>query len=608
MQLMIRGFAKRQPRVSLKPLNQNLTAMKTTQIKTGIASAILLFSGLAQAQIPLTVKTLDQDALLEGRAWRMVDAGTDSSNGLPYITYGQPACDVDRKAGTYTYNSVQWNFNKFFFDKELNYTHKEEKSFESSLASLDYAPIWGKTFVPMDGDMNISAGAVGVIASMAGASASLGAVDASFIGKNSVTVGMKGFTPTLAVVKVYSKVISGAAMTNKPTAAQLNSCWETPASTVVLSEPLKEVKGQKWYMQFSNPRPGGGHVFFATSGVINEPGKGHYIFRNYDENGAVIGEEVISFGYVPLTKTFALETDQPSKDYVIVSTSVNYKDKTGIPMGEPLFAEFIRVDGNTLKVKERFSFQLATSGWAVEKAIEKEGAVYLMGPASASTTERAEYLTYRTAKSYPNYQVAKIANGKAEYVNSISVADITSAIQQVPNIKGKATPSLLLTNNTSLKYWVFGGKIYVAGQQFEADKYGNATAFGTQVFAAIDEMGKLEAVYAKPETAISKSDVFFSKDKNIAYWATFDYKAYNTFTGAFISAKKYDFIAAELNLTKIDLKGKSIVSNQIFGSEEFSPIYDKELLFDSETHVAFNAQSLAKKAKDSDITLMMFEK
>lgn len=560
------------------------------------------------AQIPLTVKTIDEEALLSGRAWRNVDAGIDKESGQPYITYGQPACDMDRNSSSITYNSVKWNFNKFFFDKDLNYLSTEEKSFNSSLESLDYAPIWGEKFIPTDGDMNISAGAVGIIASIAKGGASLGYVDKSFIGKNSVTVGMKGFTPTISVVKVYSQVISVAAMSAKPTAAQLNSCWESPMSTVISTEPLKQEKGQRWVNILSNPRPGGGHVLFTTDGVINEPGKGHYIFRNYNESGTVIGEEIIAFDYQTSVKPLILDTDQPIADYVLIVTSLEYK-KSELKMAEPLAAEYIRVDGETLKVKERFSFTLKNSKWIVDKAIERDGAVYLMGLASGSTSERTTFETTSFGKEMTSYQVAKVASGKTVYVNSVTASEIAAATKVVPGVKGKVAPKMLLYPNGALKYNVVDGRIIITGQQYEtADKYGTFKSFGSLIIASINQEGKLDAFYGLPESETSRGDLFFTADGKTLYWSTYDYKPYNTFVGPSVIQKKYDFIAAQLRLTKIDLSSNKIVSSQICGGEEYAPINGKEILFDSETHVAFNARSLSKKAKNSDITLVMFEK
>jgi hypothetical protein len=562
----------------------------------------------SNAQISLTVKTIDEDALLAGKAWRNVDAGTDKESGMPYITYGQPSCDVSRTSGSITYNSVKWNFNKFFFDKDLNYVSTEEKTFNSSLESMSYAPVWGKKFTAMSGDMDVSHGAVGIAKSIAGDNASLGLIDASFIGKTSVTIGMKGFTPTISTVKVYSQVISGAAMSAKPTAAQLNSCWESPASTVTSSEPLKQEKGQRWVPMLTNPRPGGAHVLFSTDGVYKDATKAYYVFRNYDENANVIGEEIITFDYTCVAKGYVLETDQSVADFVILTTSLEYK-KAVLKNCEPLFAEYIRVDGNTLKVKERFPLKLVNTKWTIDKAIESNGAVYLMGPASASTTERYTFDTYRVPDALPNYQVAKIESGKAAYISSFGAKELASATKAVPGIKGKVQPSMFLMQNGAANYLVKDGRVLITGQQYEtADKYGSFKSFGSLVIASVSTTGKLEALYALPESQTTRGDLFFTKDNKTAYWTTYDYKPLNTFVGASVIQKKYDFIASQLRLTKIDLSAANIVSTQICGEEVYAPVNGKEVLFDSDTHVCINAKSLAKKAKDSDITLVMFEK
>lgn len=77
----------------------------------------------AWAQIPLTVKTVDQNALLKGKQWRLDDAGMIAGNES-YSTFGQPSRDADRRVEassvTYTCNGVAWNFNRFDFNTAVD--------------------------------------------------------------------------------------------------------------------------------------------------------------------------------------------------------------------------------------------------------------------------------------------------------------------------------------------------------------------------------------------------------------------------------------------------------------------------------------------------------
>jgi hypothetical protein len=92
-------------------------------IKSSLVLALCVLVQTTWAQIPLTVKTIDQDALLKGKQWRLVDAGMSAGNEL-YSKVGQPSFDVDRSVGdssvTYTHNGMAWNSNRFYINTALD--------------------------------------------------------------------------------------------------------------------------------------------------------------------------------------------------------------------------------------------------------------------------------------------------------------------------------------------------------------------------------------------------------------------------------------------------------------------------------------------------------
>ncbi|MEQ8549463.1 MAG: hypothetical protein RIC03_16240 [Cyclobacteriaceae bacterium] len=593
----------------MNTFKNRLEGTKSFLPKPKFLGILLLTAGLANlslkssAQIPLTVKSLDEDALLKDGIWRIVDAGME--NDEPFISYAKLNCDIDRTSTSITYKSKNWEVNRLFFDKQLNFQRSEEKSYATTRDILKEVPIWGNSFTPTNRKHEIG----GTISTTANAY-SMPQLTTDFIDEYFVMPTINVFSYNLSTTKVEFQTVAGGSMVGfskeKITPEMANQCWQIPIATVTSTTPVKSEKGQRWIANLSNPIPGGGHALFATSGVINELGKVHYIFKSFDTNGED-SQEVITFDYMPFVKSFVLDSDQPQSDYVIIATGVDYKDKSGVGKAEPLATEYLRVDGKTLKVKERFTFQSATTMWMVEKAIEKDGAVYLMGPASSSTSDLIKYTTPRTSKSLPNYQVAKITRGKAEYVSSFGEADLDTKKVEIES-KGRFESSVILYPNDAMKAWVKDGKVYLTGQQVEVDKLGQPSSFGALTLLIVGNNGALEGFYGKPESALSRGDIMFSKDGNNAYWTTYDYKPLNSVSGILVMPKKYSFIASELSLTKIDLSSNKIVFTQICGEGEFAPVNGKEVLFDSETHVAINALSLAKKAKVSDITLVMFEK
>lgn len=562
--------------------------------------SLLILLG-TKAQPTMKTATFDLDAADLNIGWKVVDAGVE--DGDIFVTYGKPVCnmskDKDFFSTTYVYKGVAWDLHKVRFNQDLTYKTTDKLSFETTREAMKEAPVFGKYFIPTP--------TTTISGSLLKGSGGLGTklCTGDYIGTRVVAadVALTGFKVSISRIDTDIRTF-----TDKRTGKPLEVCSEIPVFALISSEPAKEQKGQKWIPLFSDPVPNGGHILFATSGVYNEPGKAHIVFRKYDQNATVIKELVFTTDYYGIAATNLIPLEDGGFDYAIVLRSVDYKDKQNLGSRDALFAEYLRVDGRTMELKERVEFTLQTTDWLVEKVIEKDGAVYLMGPAG-STTKKSTYTQYRSTKDLTNYQIAKIVNQKAEFVTSNTTDDFEKVAQLVPGIKGKASPiTTLMTRNDWSEYKVVNNRLFITGQQTVTDKYGfNGTNDAMTVWA-FDEKGKITGAFLKPEESFAETDILFNKDGSKLYWAIYDYDVWNKAEGAMFTPKAYNIVAPQLQIAVINTLTNKLEGFKIYGEEEYAVAMNSELLFDSETHVGFTGRSLTKKAKDSDLVIITFEK
>jgi len=187
--------------------------------------------------------------------------------------------------------------------------------------------------------------------------------------------------------------------------------------------------------------------------------------------------------------------------------------------GNPKQYSYFRYGFNGV-LKEKFEFEVPVIGWRVLGAFQKNGQVYLYGPGiskdkhynetfkgsiiantsdeegetkkgilgamkiggEASQVTQDEIDTRLDDMKYTNFQVAKISNGKLEFISSPSIDDINKS-----NIKPEGQKKSIefdgkrfITTGVSV---VAGNNIFITGQDFKLDGLGKNK--GTRLYKGL---------------------------------------------------------------------------------------------------------------------------
>ncbi len=552
---------------------------------------LLIIACVAQqwlhAQVEVNTKSFELESINKHKGWFIVDAGKDSVTNKVFVKFAQSVCDQTNNiwTGTRTFRGLKWNIDKVIFDNQFgfesnlltNYNSSEEAIFNNEF-------VFGKTYTPMPTNIGKSM--------WQGGASITRPLNNAFMFKNVVTgtAGISGFKVNVSSIGCQPLV--------RDTKYSGTLCGETSVVETISSTDAKEEKSQRWIPMYNNPVPNGGNILFNTVGVGPE-NKQHYVFRKYNENGGVVNEISLSFDYQCLPTVKEIEKTPGVFDYVIVMTPINYK-KSKLTVAPANQYEYIKIDGETFKVTEQTQFTAPNSQWIVNDVIMADGAVYLAGLAGAKNTVYKDFALPKT-KEYTTYQVAKIANGKLQYISNTTLQDAQAILAIAPGIKGNVKATF---HNTSIKLYVINGKLLVSAQNFLAGKYG---ALVTMVF---DQNGKLETYLAKPEKIIARASLHFTANGKTAYWVLQDLGQYNKFdskTGV-LTAKKVKFLANALAVVKFDLETKQVANLQSFVNDEWALDYNNTQLYETATELVLMGKKLTKKAKESEIVFVTLKK
>lgn len=541
----------------------------------------------AQAQVEVTAKGFELESVKKHKGWNIIEAGRDANTGKVYVKFAQSVCDQTNNAwtGTRTFRGLKWDIDKLIFDDQFNFEGNALTNYKSSEeAVLNNEYVFGKTYMPMPVNIGKSM--------WQGGAALTRPINNAFMFKNVVTgtAGITGFKVNVSTIGCQPLV--------RDTKYNGTMCGETSVIENMGSTDAKEEKGQRWIPMYNNPVPDGGNILFNTSGVGPED-KQHYVFRKYNENAGVIKELSLTFDYQCLPTVKEIEKAPGMFDYIIVMTPINYK-KSKITVAPANQYEYIRIDGETFSITEQFKFTAPNSQWIITELVEFDGAVYVYGIAGAKNNIYKDFALPKW-KEYTTLQLAKVANGKVQYVTNISEQTAQGMLTVVPGIKGSAKASFHNVN-TNLK--VVNGKLFVAAQNNFAGKHGPLV---TMVF---DQNGNLENYLAKPEKIVARGSLHFSADGKTAYWIMQDLGMYNSFdskTGV-LSAKKVKFLANAMAVVKYDVDNKQASTLQSFVNEEWALDYNNTQLYETPNEVVLMGKKLTKKAKESEIVFVKMKK
>jgi hypothetical protein len=566
-------------------VNKNDTTMKK------ILSFALLISavGLANAQLKVTTKSLDLESVNKHKGWNIIDAGVDNTSQKVYVKFASPSCDIDKSVGattvTTTFNGLTWKIDKLVFDNSFNYINTESKSYlNTKEAILNNEYVYGKKFNTIAGD--------GLGKMLSGIAAPSGQIDNSYLFTKIVAGfgGIGGFKIGNSLVGIK---VGGSSGKFGP-----DNCFENAAYFKISNEPAKEQKGQLWIPMFNHPIPNGGHILFNTGYVNPDVTKTHNVFRKYDGDANIVKEKALTFDYQCILYAKEIEMAPGKFDYVFVTTPINYKKSTGklVPANQ---YEYIRIDGSTFETKHQLTINAPHSQWRINQVFEKDNAVYVMGEAGKNADTYADF-SIPKASDYPNFQIAKIENGKLVYVSLITEDNIKAAMQSTNGEKVKPEMHLKVVD---LQMDAIDGKFIYSGQQFDGGERTDAlinVVFGTN--------GQLETFIVK-EAEFSKGSLVFSKDNKTMHWLIQDVTEYNKWdkkTGT-ITAKESKQLLTALSVVSYQFDTKSIKYESL-KNEDWGLQYNNTILFNNDDEVLLLGGKITKKAKESEVIFITIKK
>ncbi len=553
-------------------------------MKRILLNALLLVAGsTAFAQLQVSTKNLDLEPLNKHKGWQFGEAGFDSSTGNVFIKFKQPECDKSSTFWTTTYKGLKWNIDRLVFDSDFNYVETKSVKYSSSEeALLNNEKIFGKKYKAIAQGSNSPA--IATVMASSTTPMPKGLIDNSFMFTTIVTnaTTMGGFKLASSIISVEPSVSSAK---NGPTL-----CSEYPVVVKKTSVDAREEKGQRWIPVFSNPVPNGGNILFNTSGVIKEE-KQHYIFRKYDENTNILKEKTFTFDYQCLMYAKEIEKAPGVFDYVFVTLPINYK-KSNMPTAPANSYEYFYIDGNTYEIKERLTITAPTSQWVISQVYAKDGAVYICGESGKTATTYADF-GIPNPKDYPNFQIAKIENGKIAYVKSITPEAIKAALV---NINGEKTTADLNFKVHAAQMDAVNGK-FIYGGRYENVKN-----------AVFNEQGDLDAFIVK-EADFSENYFTFSKDKKTMYCLVQDVLSYNKWdkkTGV-ITPKAAREVITSLSIISYNLDNKT-AKYEDFKNENWGVKFSNQILVDDNDQLLLLGTNITKKPKESEMVFVTVKK
>lgn len=535
------------------------------------------------AQVQVTSKNFDLESQNKHKNWQFGEAGIDPQTGSVFIKMKQPECNKTEGFWSTTYRGLRWHIDKLVFDKDFNYVETKSATYENSgEAILNNENIYGKKYKAIAEGSNSPA--IAKVIASASTPMPKGPIDNSFMFTTIVTgnATMTGF-------KLASSFISTQqSLTNSKYGGDI--CSEYAVVVKKTSEDAKEEKGQRWIPMFSNPVPNGGNILFNTSGV-NKEEKQHYIFRKYDENTTILKEQTFTFDYQCLMFAKEIEKAPGVFDYVFVTIPIKYK-KSKLPTVPANSYEYFYIDGSTYEIKERLTIVAPNSQWLISQVYAKDGAVYLCGESGKTATTYADFAV-PNPKNYPNFQLAKIENGKLVYVKNVTPENITASLV---NVNGEKTKSDLNFKVHAPQMDAVNGK-FIFGGRYENVKN-----------AVFNENGDLEAFIVK-NAKFSENYFTFSKDKKTMYCLVqnvLDYNKWDSKTGV-ITPKKAREVITSLSIVSYNLENKT-VKYEDFKNENWGVKFSNQILMDDDNQLLLLGTNITKKAKDSELVFITIKK
>ncbi|HRF99678.1 MAG TPA: hypothetical protein PKZ75_01105 [Bacteroidia bacterium] len=582
-----------------------------------IISTFLVTLLKINAQNNVSIKTFDLESIKREK-WGLY-GGYKSDNGDVVVKLGSPKCDMsidnNFSSKTYTFKGIAWDFEELHFDADLNYKSSESKHFNSSIEAVNYEPIWGRRFA-----VSIKGIPYYLTSDYIGKTAIFNNYDYLSMGKK----------PFLIKGGVYSKI-------STPSTDQkiIYTCAETPELQTLDngSANVNDDKDARYSIVGGFPQIGGGIYMYLRSGKGVDESKLNYEIQKYGEDiRKPLAIKLFSFDYNNNVQFVKIESKNGQEDFAVISqTSDKYAPK-GLAIKPSNYSEIIILDGTTLEIKSRETFELKGTKWLVKSAHRApNSSIYFVGPCAEDSKEYIKHngnfkcvdgkamlgAISNSSDELPNLQVVKISNNKVESVNLITKSDAESKITVLSGSEYKAKPKASFTPILDNMQRIGSGWM-IEQLQYFVNFSNNKLILTFEVrengwsSVIINEGGQLDKYIVMPTDGFATSDVFFSSDGKNMYWAVYEPNAYNSailpLQGLFQPKKIKNVLAAELLFSKINLENYSTNGIQTIGGKEFLLIANNPLVADTKDELIFQGRSLNKKAKDSELVLIKVKK
>lgn len=536
--------------------------------------SFLMFTlpALIFAQSKVEVKTVDLNANGKSKTSKIVTSTYDEKTKESKLIFVKTLCEGSETKNattrTFTAKELSYEFEHLTFDKDYNFKSIEKENISGLQNAIMKYPIMGK-------DFQITSS----YSYLPGANAKGGWLDQYSYGVKTIAQTRDGF-------------------------------FYCDQKIVPQKESLKI------------PFPGESVLFSYSlmSGVIlltqNSQSETTVNARFFDHEGNQKSTSSFVFNYGMSAKVNVLKNESGGEDFVLIAQPTEKYNKYGIKIdnikSNALEFEYIRIDGASLKVKERFTFNAINTQWYPETVIEKNGAVYVFGPASNKvklneyhfggilTTEGLSFQNWLRIDDLKNYQFIKVKEGKTEYVKSYTPDYMEKSQSLITGAKG---------GNDANGYFrlqeikIVNDKLYITGQNSSMGKEGDDRK--QEFMMLIDAKGDLEKLFYVPKTNYANSNMFFSPDNKSMYWSIYDYSNYEVRSNrlipvqvmaggflaggddrAFTGKRKIDD-GPLLQIVKIDLVTNSAGALETFGKDEYTLFDECKVLYTNEKEVVF---------------------
>lgn len=551
--------------------------------------ALAMLMQPAIAQFELDVMKIELSGNGKSKQARLVSSEYDASTKNTNLLFAYTTCEGNQSSdASYRYfeaDGLGYNFEKLSFDANYNFMTLQKSTVSGLANALKVAPVLGP-------DFNI----------------------ASPFG---YVIGANREGGWLTQHKLYTKVVS----TSKNGLFYCNEVIEARKAELQILFPAEGV-------MFNKTVANG--VYVATQ---NSKPETTVNTAFYDHTGKKIASGNFLVNYAFASIGFVLQKENGGSDLVFILQPTTKYNKYGIKIDKlkanTLEFEYVRVDGSSLAVKERFTFNAKNSQWYVEHAIEKNNAVYLFGQASTGAEPtpygfggfsaiEGKFDGFVSIDKLTNYQIAKIKGGKAEYVSSFTPADMQKAQSIVEGTKGKSNPTGFFRLQ-EIKF--LNDRVFITGQGCKNGSPGDER-FQTFMMT-INEAGALTNLFSIPKDKYANSNMFFSADAKTLMWAVYDYSEYEIVASKkeqagiklgfyqkgddhTITGKRKNDDGPMLQLVKIDLATNKASAVQNCGVEEYTLYDDYPVLYSNGKEVVFLGTSGKNKERFTNVIKVKF--